>query len=114
MTARAEVEEGQQDLRRAQAASAEQLVVGPVEASLPDRARRLQLFDGHGADRELEQAHAARDRSRGDDDDVDAGPVQRGDLVADALDHLEAQLARILGEHRGTQLHHRHRHAERP
>ena len=102
--ARAHVEERQQHLRGGQPAVAQQLVVDAVELALADRARRLQVLDRARADRELEQPHAAGDRARGDDHHVDPLGVQRGDLVAHALEHAGAQVAGGLGDDGGSEL----------
>ena len=102
--ARAHVEERQQHLRGGQPAVAQQLVVDAVELALADRARRLQVLDRARADRELQQPHAAGDRAGGDDHHVDPLGVQRGDLVADALEHAGAQVAGRLGDDGGSEL----------
>ena len=83
---------------------AQQLVVDAVELALADRAGRLQVLDRPRADRQLEQPHPARDRAGGDDHDVDALAVQRGDLVAHAVEHAGAQVAVRLGDDGGSEL----------
>ena len=108
--ARADVEERQQHLRRLDAALAQVLVVGAVEPALPDRRRRLQLLDRPRAPAEPEQVDAARDRARGDDHDVDAGRVQRRDLLADPRDHRQPQRAAVLRDDRRPELDDRDRH----
>jgi hypothetical protein len=100
----AHVEEREQHLGGGQPAVAQQLVVDAVELALADRAGRLQVLDRPRADRQLEQPHPARDRARGDDHHVDALAVQRGDLVADAVEHAGAQVAVRLGDDGGSEL----------
>ena len=102
--ARAHVEERQEHLRRGQAAVAQQLVVDAVELALADGAGGLQVLDRARAERELEQPHAAGDRAGGDDHHVDALGVERGDLVADPLEHAGAQLTARLGDDGGSEL----------
>ena len=106
----ADVEEGEQHLGALDPALAQQLVVGPVEAALADGAGRLQVLDRGRARAHAEQAHAAGDRAAGDDDDVDALVVERGDLLADARDDGQAQLAVVLGDDRRSQLDDGDRH----
>ena len=59
----------------------------------------------------VEQVDAARDRPRGHDDDVDARAVQRRDVLADARDDGQAQLARVVGDDGGAELDDRDGHA---
>ena len=86
----ADVEEREQHLRGLDAALAQQLVVGPVQPPLPDRARRLQVLNRRRPRAHLEQVHPARDRAARDDHDVDALAVQRRHLLADPRDDGEA------------------------
>ena len=108
--ARAHVEERQQHLGGLDAALAQVLVVGAVEPPLADRGRRLQLLHRPRAPVEPQQVDAARDRARGDDDDVDAGRVQRRDLLADPRDDRQPQRAGVLGDDRRPELDDRDRH----
>ncbi len=104
--ARAHVEERQQHLRARHAARAQQLVVDAVELALADRAGGLQLVDPAGAQRKAHHAHPARDRPAGDEHDVVARGVTVGRLGADALQHIRAQLAGVLGDDAGAELDH--------
>src|SRR6185437_3499190 len=78
-------------------ALAQELVVGAIELALSDRTRRLQLLDGTRACRQAHDSHAARDRAGGDDHDLLALTVQRGDDIADSLQHAGAQLSLLVG-----------------
>ena len=97
--ARAHVEEREQHLRRSARARAaarrRRGRAGPGRRRWPPAAPRSPRAHG-----QLEQLHPARDRARGDDDDVDAGGVQRRDLVADARDARTAQVAASLRRRR--------------
>ena len=96
---------GEQHLRGAGAVRGEALLVGAEEVALADRRGRLQLVDRPRARRQLQQPHAARDRPRGDHHDVLAAALELGDLRADAVEHVGAQLAVVGGDDRGAELH---------
>ena len=97
--ARAHVEERQQHLRararRARAAARRRRGRAcPGRPRSPPAARRSRV----GRIGSSSMAHPARDRAAGDDHDVVAGRVQRGDLVADARERVGAQLAVVVGD----------------
>jgi hypothetical protein len=96
--ARRDVEEGEQHLCRLHMARLEQLVIGVVELALADRRRCLELLDRAGTNRQLHLPDSARDRPRCDDHDVVARVVAGGELVAEGLEDVGAQLAGIIGD----------------
>ena len=110
----AHVEERQQHLGGLDAALAQVLVVGAVQAALPDGGGGLELLDRARAPLEAEQVDAAGDRARGDDDDVDPGGVQRGDLLADAGDDRQPERAGVLGDDRRAELDDGDGHGRQP
>jgi hypothetical protein len=104
------VEEREQHLGGLDAALAQQLVVGAVQPPLSHGAGRLQLLDRARAHRQVEHVDPARDRARGDHHHLHARAVQGRDFLADARDHGQAQLARVLGDDGRAQLDDGDRH----
>ena len=109
-----EIGGGQQDLRRADVALRQALLVGPEEASLPDRRGGLELVDRRGPGRQLHHPHPAGDRARGDHHDVLAAGMQLGDLRADAVEHVAAQRALLSGDDRRAEFRDHGHGARRP
>ena len=109
----ADVEERQQHLGGRHAARAQQLVVDLVELALADRAGGLQLVDGARPHRERHHPHPAGDRAAGDDDQLAAGVVQLGELVADPAEHVGAHLAAAVGDDARAQLDDEGAHARK-
>ena len=102
--ARRHVEEREQHLRALHAALREHLVVRAVELALPHRRRPLELRHRRRPHRQVHQPHPSRDRARGDHHDVVARLVDPRDLAADAVHHVRAQLAALVGDDARAQL----------
>ena len=82
----------------------EAALVGAEEVALADRGGGLQLVHRARAHRQLHQPHAAGDRARGDHHHPLAALLERGDLLADGVEHVGAQLAVVGGDDRGSEL----------
>ena len=108
--ARADVEEREQHLGAAHAPRAQQLVEDRVELALADRARRLQLVDRPGAQRQLQYTHPARDGPARDDHQVLAGSVKVGGLTADRPQDVLPHLAVVAGHDARAEFDHRRAH----